>query len=773
MRFFILCAALIGLVLLFVAGCSGNSETPDGGLDGGQFDPVPYVNPFISTGGFGYWNVGNGFAGATAPSGLAKASPDTLEEPPSKYILQQHCAGYYYLDHYISGFSQTHFHGTGIPDYADLGLMPVLDRDTAKITVDKYRSAYDKTSESILPGYYTVTLQGGIKAEITATERATYHRFTFPASTGSEHCMLMDLGYTIAEKVILDSKFSMDKGTGEFGGTIQSMGGLTINFGGYSIYFKGSVSPLPVSIGVWNGGHEFTDNKAACGGEKGCGALVCFGDAPVVEVRIGLSYVSQANAKVNLDSEVGLKTFDQVRVVTREKWRKLLSRIETKGGTDGQNRVFYTALYHVFMMPTIQSDVDGSYFGFDRKAHKADWGNYYSDFSLWDTYRTQHPFFTLVYRQEQRDMAMSLLSMARQGGYFPKWVAANGETNCMVGTSADFVMADTYLKGIDIPAAETFDLLMKTALHPTESGSGFTGRQGINEYLSLGYLAMDSRSGSVAITQEYSYADDALCSMARALGRDEQAKLCKNRLSHRNLWNGTHKFFLPRKRGGAFPWESTFDPEKVPVDCLDPANVDYVEGNPWQYRWFAPHDAAWLIEQVGGNEKAVEELTKFFDKSVSEEASFKRETDEWGGSRKYYWQGNEPNIHTPYMFSAAGRADLTCKYVRWIMKSYYLDLPDGLPGNDDAGTMSAWYLFSALGFYPIAGTDIYYVGCPLFPEATVKLDGGILRITAEGPLDDGAAPSKIYWNGVELAKPQLTYDQIKSGGELRFVMKKM
>jgi predicted alpha-1,2-mannosidase len=770
---------LIAAVSLSPA-CGGRSERADGGstdasadasVDAGLFDPVPYVNPMIATGGSGFWGAGSGLPGAVAPSGLVKPSPDTAEEPPSKYAFQLHCSGYNYNERFITGFSQVHFYGTGVPDYAVLGLMPVNGYDPTGITVDKYRSTYKKETETAAPGYYAVTLDTGIKAEITASERAALHRYTFPED-GQEHCLLLNLGHTIPMTVILGSKFALDKQTGEFGATIQTFGGLTINFGGYTIHFKGRISPLPVKTGTWDSAHVFTEGRTNCAGEKGCGMMACFGQAPVVEVSIGVSYVSQANAKTGLDAEAGSKSFDQVRAETREKWRSLLSRFEVKGGDAEKMTVFYTSLYHAFMMPTIQSDVDGSYFGFDKAVHKAHWGNYYSDFSLWDTYRTQHPFFTYFYRKEQRDMAMSLLSAAGQGGYFPKWSAANGETNCMVGTPADFVMADTYLKGIDIPASETFDLLMKTALHPTASGSGYVGREGVEDYLSLGWLPRERYAGSVAKTQEITYADEALCNMAKGLGRAEADILCRNRYNHRNLWSPTHLFFLPRKRDGTFPWEATFDPEKVPSDCFAPENSDYVEGNPWQYRWFAPHDAAWLIEQLGGREKFTAELVSFFEKSVAAEKSYVRGTDEWGSSRKYYWQGNEPNIHTPYLFSAAGRADLTCKYVRWIMDTYYLNAPDGLPGNDDAGTMSAWYLFSALGFYPIAGTDVYYVGCPLFPEVTAKLEGGTFRVTAEGPLESGAVPERIFWNGAELSKPELSWEMIKNGGELRFVMKK-
>ena len=505
--------------------------------------------------------------------------------------------------------------------------------------------------------------------------------------------------------------------------------------------------------------------------------MLCWPDAETAEVKIALSYVSAPKARANFNAEAKGVAFDDVRAQTREKWRKELARFQVADGAKDALAVFYTAVYHVFGMPTLQSDVDGSYLGFDKQAHTVDWnGNYYSDFSLWDTYRTEHPLLTLVYREHQRNMVRSLLAQARTGGYFPKWSAANGETNCMVGTSADTVIGDSYLKGIDFPADEAFDIALRTALHPTKAGSGFDGRPGIEDYLSLGYLPADKWTRSVSITQEYAVADNALCAMAQKLGRPEAGSLCKTRYNHRNLWNTPHKFFLGRNTDGTFPDEAAFT-----ADTADTFKDAYVEGDAWQYRWFAPHDAAQMIEWFGGAGAFAQELQAFFEKSKAEEAALVRGTEAWGSERRYYWQGNEPDLHTAYLFSAAGRADLTCSTVRWAMRANFINTPDGwnqttvdgfdgMPGNDDAGTESAWYLFSALGFYPIPGTGLYYVGCPLFASTAVTLDKGTITVLAEGPLDDAAKPSKVYWNGAELPKPELTWDQIKDGGELKFKM---
>ncbi|MFA6033828.1 MAG: GH92 family glycosyl hydrolase [Myxococcota bacterium] len=759
------------MILSFSPGCGGSEKGGDAGPDAGSdsgFDPTVYVNPFLGTGGSGPWGIGSAFPGATAPSGMVKLSPDTISENDDTVL--HHCAGYFFQDEYINCFSQTHLYGTGAPDYANLGVIPALGRDIKKTTPEKYRLKYDKKTEAAVPGYYTVSLEGGIIAELAASERTGLHRFRFPASDTRDRCVIIDLGHSIPFTFVNSATLEIDKKSGAIKGSIKAVGIVTRVFNGYILYFSGSVTPAPQYAGRWDSRNIVSASSSSCS-DSTCGAMFCFSGVDTVELRLGLSYVSTDNASENLKAETGGRTFDQVREETRGKWKSLLGAVKIVPDEALDPSVFYTAIYHDFMMPSVVSDSNGDYPGFDGQKHIADWGPFYSNISLWDTYRTQHPFFTLSYRRQQRDMVMSMLNMARQGGYFPKWPAIVGEGDNMIATPADVMVADSYLKGIDFPAPESFDLLMKTALHPTAPGSGYTGRDGIEDYLATGYLPSDRHKGSVSKTQEYAYSDNALCNMAQGLGRvPEAASLCNTRFSHRNLWNVKNSFFMARNSQGSFPNEDSFDPGKVITSTLFFPYDEYVEGDGWHYRWFAPHDVAWLIEQDGGAEKFVAKLMDYFEKSIVEEAGLTRGTEQWGWSRSYYWAGNEPGIFTPYMFSAAGRPDLACKYLRWIMRTYYLNRPDGLPGNDDAGTISSWLIFTALGIYPVPGTDTYYLGCPAVRSAELPAGDGMLKITAEGPMGDAARPARFFWNGTELLKPELSWQQLKSGGELRFVM---
>jgi len=751
---------------------AGDAGRPDAGPDGGTFDPTAHVNPFIGTDGNGMWGIGNTLPGPMVPFGMVKPGPDTVSRNPPISANYTHCGGYFFRDEFISGFSQNHFSGTGVPEYGNVGLMPRLGRDTTALYDEAYMSTYLKDTEYAEPGFYTVTIAGGITVEITASDRAAFHRYTFPAGHQGDRCVIVDLGHTIPITAVTGAGLTVAD-DGAIAGHVDAFGGLTAQFGGYTVYFKAVIAPPPESVGTWGADLVFEDGKKKCGPDKSCGAMVCWSAAPKAEVKVALSYVSAANARANFDAEAEGWSFDEVRTKARERWRRELSKFRIDAESDADLTVFYTALYHVFGMPTLMSDIDGKFLGFDGKPRTVDWGTgsaYYSDFSMWDTYRSEHPLLTLAYRGYQRDFVHSLLAQARTGGYFPKWSAANGETNTMVGTPADIVVADSYLKGIEFPAEESFDLLMRTALHATEPGSGFLGREGIEDYLSLGYLAANRFAASVSKTQEYAVGDNALCEMARKLGRAEADRLCSMKLNHRNLWNAAKGFFLPRNADGEFPDAAAFDPDAVLADTYDEGNAAFTEGNALQYRWFAPHDADWLISSLGGSEAFVRELWSFFEKSRAEEASLERGTVAWGSSRKYYWQGNEPNLHISYLFSAAGRPDLACETLRWAMDTNFLDAPDGLPGNDDAGAESSWYIFSALGFYPIAGSDLYYVGCPRYRRAEVELDSGVLTIAADGPLGAGAVPARILWNGAELARPELLWNQIKNGGELKFEM---
>ncbi|RJO63456.1 MAG: glycoside hydrolase family 92 protein [Myxococcales bacterium] len=750
-------------------GADGDAETEEESGDDG-LALLEYVNPFIATGGYGQWGVGSDLPGATAPFGLVKLSPDTQREDGTASLFQ-HCSGYFYDDPAITGFVHTHVVGTGAPDYGSVLAMPVLAAPDPPTREADWRARKKADTETAAPGYYRVELETGVVAELTASTRVGAHRYTFPADALGARCLIVDVEHGLG--LVKDGAIAADAARAAFSGFTHNIGPLSAGTGGYAAYFYGELAAPADRLSFV--GRDIAGDGLRCE-NRACKAIFCYDTAERIEAQIGVSYVSIEGAKRNLEAETKGKTFEEIRAGTERAWADVLKVFRAEGGTDDERTIFYTALYHAFMMPTIESDVDGRYFGFDLQPHAATWGRYYSDFSLWDTYRTQHPLLTVFYPDFQREMTYALMAMAKEGGYFPKWPIANGESNTMVGQPAEVVVADAYLKGIDFPAEEAFDLLMLTAKQDPPKGSGYLGRGGAEAYLELGWIPANEYGGSVSVTQELSVADEALCAFAAALDREAEKEIfCASRYNYKNLWHSELQFFLGRNRDGTFANVNDFDPTRL-ATYFPGQSGPYVEGDAWQYLWFAPHDAQGLMELMGGKEAFVSRLTEFFALSATEEEEVQATGDPEliGAARQYFWFGNEPGIHTPYLFSAAGRADLACEHVRWVRRSFFKNTPDGLAGNDDAGTLSAWYVWSALGLYPIPGTEIYYLACPLFArvETAVGVEAKPLLVVAEGPLGDGSAPTQILWNGEALPAPVLTWTQLKKGGELKFVMEK-
>jgi len=440
-----------------------------------------------------------------------------------------------------------------------------------------------------------------------------------------------------------------------------------------------------------------------------------------------------------------------------------LSLIEIKDASDKQKTIFYTAMFRAFTMPTIFNDVNGEYMGFDKKVHQADGFTYYTDLSLWDTFRTLHPLFTLIAPHEQLDMVKSLVKMSEQGGCLPRWPSGYGYTGSMLGSPADMVIAETYLKGItgfDVDTA--YESMKRTALNRNPKGLQCSGRRGIASYLKYGYCAADEMDEAVSKTLEYAWADDAVSRLAGALGHEEDAKLFKEHsLFYRNVWNPETKYFQPRNSDGKFT--DKFKPLQLSyTDWDEEYTDDYVEGSALQWRYAVPFDAGGLISLFGDKEYFVNELNEFFAKS---EPSLNAWTP---GS--YYWQGNEPDIHSAYLFNDAGRPDLTRKWVRWILKNKYDTTYVGLDGNDDGATLSAWYILSSIGLYPQAGSDIYQVGIPLFPEITVHTGNGPLFIEVENFEQENRNVKRIEFNDTLLDGFRIRHEALLNGKRLKFVL---
>ncbi len=752
----------------------GDQQVADGDIEGEDvadtWFSLEWVDPLIGTGGYGFWGGGNCTPGATRPFGMVKPSPDTQGTDGTPDPL--HHTGYYYHDDWIAGFSQTHMHGVGITSYGHVLMLPRLGRALQGFSDQDYRIRFKKSSETVSPAYYAVTLADGTRVELTASDRVAWHRYSFPSESTEPRCVLIDVAHALPNNLIMDARIDLDPEDGRFTATFLQIGGFSFDIGGLTMYASGAFPPNPDYVATWNSA-GLEENRLSAEGAMTLGALLCYGDKDVLEIQVGMSFASADGADINLETETSDTNFDSVLAEGQDQWRRLLSRIRIDCESDDIRRQFYSALYRTLLIPTLMSDVDRSYLGFDGQLHETEQSRYYSDFSLWDTYRTQHPLLTIVYPEYQLEMVYSLLNMARQGGYFPKWAFANGETNIMVGTPADIVIADSYLKGLVFPFDEALDFSMLTVRASTEPGSGYFGRESFSEHLDIGYIPADAESGSVSKTQEYAVADQALCEMATRLGRTEDAELlCQTRFNHRNLWDEEHAFFLPLNEDGSSAWPD-FSLESIPQNVLDGKNSAFTEGNPWHYLFFAPHDAPGLIEMNGGPESFTERLSSFFDLSRDELESLPDDPEATGGNRLYYWHGNEPSLHTAYLFSSAGRPDLACQTIRWVMDTHYSSTPDGLPGNDDVGTLSAWLVFSMLGFYPNPGSDDYWLACPRVRNAEIQLADGVLNISVEGPLEGAVIPVKYRFNGDVLDHPMLTWPMIRNGGELVVTMQNL
>lgn len=707
-----------------------------------------FVDPFIGTGGKGF-AVGSSLPGATAPFGMVKISPDTASH--LRGFGFQHCAGYYHLDKEIVGFSHIHLHGTGVPDYGNLLVMPVVGDVTEKtIQEEGHRSPFRHETEEARPGYYKVTLdRSKTQVELTATTRAAYHRYTFDASA-SKRTVLLRLDHALPGGSVSEGELEIkDKHTIE--GWLHSNGSMSKRGGGFDLYFVLKSKEAFIS-GTWSGSKLSQERK-----QKGkiVGAWIQYpkGQKPI-EFKVGISFVSIENAKKNLESEIPDWSFDKIQKATLQAWEKELSVIRIAGGTLKQRRIFYTSLYHSFQMPTIFNDVDGRYRGLDKKVHQAQKYTYYSDFSLWDTYRTLHPLLVLLTPDRQRDMVRSLIAMARDGGELPRWPLGTSYTGTMVGASADIVIADTYLKGIrgfDIEYA--YKAMRRLAMAPPPKDSAFGGRDGIKHYVQKGYVAADQHSGSASITLEYAYNDFSIAQLATALEKKEDAKLFYERSRNfRHIWDSKTQFFRAKKADGS--WIPGFTDQRW--------TKDYVEGTAWQYLWFVPHDPEGLMKLFGSKEKLFKKLDTFFAKSKEE---YDNEPDTLA-SRTYYWHGNEPDLHSAMLYTQLGKAHLTQRWVRWIMKHKYDDTPAGLVGNDDCGTLSAWYIFNAMGLYPIPGRDLYLITTPIFKRNVIQVGATTIEIYAPKTSEKAMYIRKATLNGKVLKHMWLRHTDLQKDGNV-------
>jgi predicted alpha-1,2-mannosidase len=721
------------------------------------------VDPFIGTDGEGHT-----FPGAAAPFGMVQLSPDTDTGHQIRDSYKW-AAGYRYSDSTIEGFSHTHFSGAGHSDLGDFLVMPVSGDSVPMEPGDParpgsgYRSRYDHASEVAQPGYYAVTLDDPqVRAEMTAGIRVGVHRYSF--AKGAEAHLVLDLRtslYTYPGKVLWSS-IRLRSG-GIVTGCRQTRGWAPDRQLCFAMRFN---APLA--------GHAFvnTEPDVAYKGFQGPGrgtddvaerlgraivARLDFGRlAAPLEVKVALSSVDEAGALANLDGEPG--DFDAIRARSRTAWEQALGAIDASA-PPAMEKSFYTALYHALLAPGVASDVDGRYRGPDNQVHVADGFTFRSTFSLWDTFRAEHPLLTIIQpKQTNVDFIRSLIESQKDSpfGLLPVWQYQGRETWTMIGYHAAPVIADAYLKGID-----GFD--PREALHAMVASATYGPYGDLADYMKLGYVPIDKEPEAASKTVEYAFDDWTIAQMAKKMGRDDIAATFAKRASNwRNTFDAQTGWVRARLSDGKF--REPFDPVSIKYGS------DYTEGNAWQYSWFMPQDEGALVRLLGGDAKTIAKLDAMFDYDDSKLDY--SSSEDIAGLIGQYIHGNEPSHHVAYLYNYAGAPWRTQERLRQIVDSQYKPTPEGLAGNDDLGQMSAWLVFTVLGFYPVTpGSLEYVIGRPFLDNATLNLPNGRrFTVVTQGLSDANRYVGRVTLNGRPLERSYIRHDEIEAGGELRFIM---
>ncbi len=726
-------------------------------------DPFSEVDPFIGT-----QDGGHTFPGATVPFGMIQLSPDTQ----TRYYKQSYpwAAGYQYQDPTILGFSHTHFSGAGHSDLGDVLTVPIagdvrLDPGEGDRPLSGYRSRFSHDTERAEPGYYAVTLSDyGVRAELTATTRVGLHRYTFPSDKPAH--VLVDLRSSIYDYPgkVLWSRIRVHP-DGAVTGYRETRGWAP----GRQLYFAMRFSRRPLAQHIYDREPrpEYDPKFSPWAGRddvvfregRGLVAVFDFGvlpDTPVL-VKVAISAVSEENALHNLDQEAPQWDFDAQRAAAAAAWREALAPLEIEA-PEPMRRSLYTALYHSLMAPSVMMDVDGSYRGPDHEVHHADGFTFRSTFSLWDTYRALHPLLILLRPPaDNDDFIRSLLESWRWSpdGLLPVWQFAGQETWTMIGYHAVPVIADAYLKGIrGYSADEALAAMVASATNPRYAG--------LEDYMKSGWVPADKERESASKTLEYAYDDWTIARMASAMGRvDVATRFTQRARNWMNVFDNKTGFVRARNSDGKF---------REPFDPAVAGNGDYTEGNAWQYSWYVPQDTAELIRRMGGDAPFVRKLDALFDAKV-DPASFSN-VEDISGLIGFYAHGNEPSHHIGYLYVYAGSPWRTQQRLAQIVASQYRATPDGLAGNDDLGQMSAWLIFTALGFYPVTpGSGEYVIGRPFVSRAVLHLPNGKRFIVVTDNLAEGNGYVRaVRLNGKPLSRTFIRHEEILAGGELRFVM---
>jgi predicted alpha-1,2-mannosidase len=718
----------LAALLLLLASCSHNSA------DISQQERLTrFVNPFIGTGYHGHT-----FPGAAFPFGQVQLSPDNGTQG------WDWCSGYHYSDSVLAGFSHLHLSGTGIGDLADISFLPVTEEVTFiegeknSDFVKRYSGRYSHSKEAAEPGYYSVILDNnGIKAELTVTERAGMHRYTFPDN--GKRNLIINLGFAINWDKPYSTGISV-KDSCLITGYRLSHGWAADQHVYFAVRFS---QPVEKSI------------IAEAGGEGRNAGVFTFQGKELL-AKIGISSVSVENALANLDSSLQGWDFEATRKAASDAWEKELSKIRIASPDNDQKTVFYTSLYHTMIAPSLFSDVNGEFKGVKGDVQKADDYKRYTVFSLWDTYRALHPLLTITQPARVNDMVKSMLDHYRQTGLLPVWELEGNETFCMVGNHAIPVIAEAILKNIgDFDQMKALEAMINTSVFD---------RDGMGLYDSLGYMPADLVPQSVAKSEEVAIDDWSLATAARKLGKTAEASYFHDRSkNYRHYFDKTTGFMRGKLSNGE--WTTPFDPAFSKHE-----GSDYTEGNAWQYLWLAPHDIYGLIGLLGGDKPFADKLDQLF--KVEEGVKGEQASADISGLIGAYAHGNEPGHHTTFLFNYAGRAWRTQELNRQIQTTMYSNSPEGLCGNEDCGQMSAWYVFSALGFYPVNPCDLtYQFGSPAVKAARIELaNGKYFNVKAIRSSAENKYIQEASLNGVVLDRTYITWEEIIQGGTLEFIM---
>jgi predicted alpha-1,2-mannosidase len=718
-----------------------------------------YVRPLVGTIG----GLGNTFPGASAPFGMVQISPDTAE---TNWDAD---SGYDYNDPVILGFSLTHLTGTGCPDLGDFLFVPqagkpAFVRGTKGRPDEGYQSAFSHAGESAAAGYYRVRLEkSGVLAEVTAGERAGILRFTFPAN--DEASILVDLSHVIGPWRVAESRVRIEDNSTVTG--FHLINGWAkeryLYFAArFSRPFDGTVIMSDGKPVIYNT-YRFRSDKEAAGRDLQFLAKYNHTHAgEVIQVKVAVSAVSTADALQNLDAEIPGWDFDKLRDATRAKWDCELNKIRIKG-TPEQKETFYTSVYHAMLAPNLYEDVNGQYRGFDQNIHQAKGFTEYTVFSLWDTFRAEHPLMALINAKRDSDMINSMLVHFDQSvdHLLPMWELQGNETWCMIGYHAVPVIVDGYFKGVKgFNVQHAYDAIKTTAMNPDYDS--------VAAYAKLGWVPCDQEDESLSKTLEYAYDDWCVAQMAKALGKtDDYNYFMKRAASYKNIYDPQMGWMRPKDSHGN--WRTPFDPHAFGGG----KNLDDVtEATSSQYSWFVPQDVPGLIALMGGREKFVEKLDSLFDAKRSAIFESWLSTNDLRGCIGEYWHGNEPSHHVIYLYSYAGQPWKTAKLLHRVVTTQYGNQPGSLCGNDDCGQMSAWYVFTCMGFYPVCpGSDYYVIGAPQIPKAVMHLSNGKkFTMTAENLSGRNIYVQSVKLNGRDWNSPFLPYKELKRGGTIAFTM---